>query len=101
VTRPLLLLAALSLASAACEKGNRYDCSCSFLTDYDDASKQLVEVCAPSLERAAAFAKGCAQSGAPAPIQACVCRPGGAEPCRAGACSTNPRGNEQEDRKGP
>jgi hypothetical protein len=80
------LLAAL--AGSGCERGTRFECTCGFLTDYDDASKQVVDVCAPSPERASEFAKGCAQSGAPAPIHSCACRPTSGEPCRAGQCSS-------------
>ncbi len=59
-----------------------------FVTDFDDESKHAVEVCAgPAAEVAAEVARGCAQSGAPGPVQACTCRPasdlGG---CRGDAC---------------
>ncbi len=70
------LLALLVAAAAGCrEEGAPYDCTCTYLTDFDDAAKQETRVCAASPERAPGVARGCAQAGAPAPIQECSCRP--------------------------
>ena len=64
------------LAPAGCrERGIAYRCTCSFLTDFDAEVKREVEVCAPSLARAPAFARDYAQSDAPAPVNDCVCSP--------------------------
>jgi hypothetical protein len=87
-------LAALILVAAApsCERGGApYDCACSYLTDFDDASTQPVRVCSPAPERAQAIARGCAQTGAPAPIQGCSCAPArGAAPCDGVPCLPAP-----------
>jgi hypothetical protein len=84
----LLLAAALVLAGCR-EQGSYYRCSCSFLTDYDDAAKLSIAVCSPSREQAGSIGRGCAQSGAPAPVQGCACEPDVARSsatCRAGDC---------------
>jgi hypothetical protein len=81
------LALALSSALVACDdKGASYACTCSFLTDFDDASSESVVVCASSPERAAPMARGCAQSAAPAPVQSCRCALRGGPVCRDGAC---------------
>jgi len=68
-------------------KAERYACDCSFLTDMDGASGVPVEVCAAGPDKAEQVAQGCAQSGAPAPIEACACRPQrAASGCKAGEC---------------
>ena len=80
-------------AAAGCsERGVPYDCACTVLTDFDDPSKHEMRICAPSPERAPAIARGCAQMGAPAPVEKCVCKgvEGGAE-CRGGECMEAPR----------
>lgn len=73
------------------ERGRPYACTCSVLTDFDDGTRHVVEVCSPSGERAAEFGKGCAQSGAPAKVEACVCRPIEGPACDLGRCVTRPR----------
>jgi hypothetical protein len=83
-----LVLAGVALSAAGCRpRGALYDCTCAFLTDFDYAVTQEVTVCAGSAERAVPEARGCAQTGAPAPIQGCSCRPAseGAE-CVVGEC---------------
>lgn len=84
---PLLLLGALALTCGGCskEQGQRFECRCQFLTDYDDSSAQAVEICASSADQAAGVAKGCAQSAAPAPIQSCSCA--AAKSTATGACT--------------
>jgi len=69
-------LLGLLVAGMSCkrEPSQRFDCTCHFLTDFDDASRQSVEVCAADPRRAEAAARGCAQSAAPAPVQSCSCR---------------------------
>jgi hypothetical protein len=80
----------ISAALFACDRGKleRHECECAFLTDYDDGSGVRVSLCA-SEARSTELAKGCAQSAAPAPIEACTCRPSGAacarETCEAKA----------------
>jgi hypothetical protein len=78
----------LGAAAAGCsaERGDVYDCACTFLTDFDDTSKHEVLVCAPSAERAPAIARGCAQSGAPAPVQGCACQKAAAAACTLDEC---------------
>jgi hypothetical protein len=78
----------LGAAAAGCpaERGDVYDCTCTFLTDFDDPSRHEVLVCAPSSERAPAIARGCAQAGAPAPVQGCACRKAAAGTCALGEC---------------
>ncbi|HEY4119782.1 MAG TPA: hypothetical protein VGM56_18065 [Byssovorax sp.] len=82
MTRWLAPALALAALTAACERrGQPYACTCELITDFDDPSHASVEICSPTRERAASFAKGCAQSGAPAKVEACAC-----EPLDAGAC---------------
>jgi hypothetical protein len=83
-----LLIGALAMVASGCkaEAGVPWQCTCTFLTDYDDPSRHEVEVCAPVRERAEAQARGCAQSGAPAPIQRCECQPLAGAACAVGAC---------------
>ncbi|EYF03543.1 Hypothetical protein CAP_5527 [Chondromyces apiculatus DSM 436] len=46
-----------------------------------------MEVCAEDRERSGEVARGCAQSGAPGPVQACTCSGAGAEgSCEVGRC---------------
>lgn len=83
------MIAALAALAPACraERGEPHACSCTFVTDFDDESRHDVEVCAPDAARAAEAGRGCAQSGAPGPVQACACRPSGAPgSCALGAC---------------
>ncbi len=76
-------------AGAGCreETGVFYRCSCTVLTDFDDASKREIQVCAPSLERASSLGRTCALEGAPAPVSGCECRVGDRmNGCRVGEC---------------
>lgn len=78
-----------TLMTGCREHGTSWDCTCSFLTDYDDASTHEVRVCSADAGRVEAEARGCAQAGAPAPVQGCSC--GQVEPrrdCLVGACET-------------
>ena len=71
-------------------RARSFDCDCSWLSDYDDASGQRVTVCAASDEDAKQAAEGCAQSAAPAPIQGCHCWEKSAEtPCKLGDCTAH------------
>lgn len=74
---PLALLAALALAGAAGCKGEGapYACQCDMLTDFDDAHKEAVKVCAQSEREAPSVARGCAQLANPMPVQSCACTP--------------------------
>lgn len=78
-----LMAAALAGCSA---KGAPFECRCEFLTDFDDASKLDVRVCAANEREAPSVARGCAQLAAPAPVQSCACSAGSPEPapCREG-----------------
>jgi len=75
----------MALTSCRAEPGHTYACTCSYLTDFDDGAKTDVSVCAPTPERAADIARGCAQSAAPAPIQTCTCTPS-ASACERRGC---------------
>jgi hypothetical protein len=80
------------LAPIGCgERGRPYDCVCSVLTDFDDGTKHEVEVCSPNDARALEFGKGCAQSGAPAKVEGCVCHPIEGPACDLGRCVAKPR----------
>ncbi len=81
------LLIAAALGVAACShEGAPFDCECEWLTDFDDASKVLVRVCAADDAEAPIVARGCAQIATPAPVQRCTCaRAKDAKgPCRHG-----------------
>jgi hypothetical protein len=87
-----VLCAALAFGCRS-EHGTLYVCECIFVTDFDDDAKTAVEVCAPSEERVEAIARGCAQAGAPGPVQGCACRRNQThethethEACSIGAC---------------
>jgi len=88
--RSCALAALLAAAASGCrnEPGAPYACACSFLTDFDDTSRHDVRVCAPSPERARAIARGCAQMGAPGPVQGCDCRAERGARCETGACTS-------------
>ncbi|MGK3964788.1 hypothetical protein WMF38_11525 [Sorangium sp. So ce118] len=82
-----------ALLSCACrpEQGTLYDCSCTFVTDFDDDAKLEVEICAPSEDRAEGVGRGCAQTHAPGPVSGCACRSSpGRGPCEVRACRTTP-----------
>jgi hypothetical protein len=79
-------LVALAMGGGCRERATSYDCACTYLTDFDDASKQAVSVCAPSPERAPDVARGCAQASAPAPVQTCECRSAGGPACEGAGC---------------
>lgn len=64
---------ALTLTGCRAEKGSGFRCSCTSLTDFDDALTVRVDVCETSVDEARGRAKGCAQSVAPAPVQDCAC----------------------------
>lgn len=90
----LVTAALLPAFASGCreERGSTYACRCSFLTDFDDGSTQEVAVCAPSEERAPDFARGCAQAGAPAPVERCACRlEKSGSGCEVGACVARAR----------
>ncbi len=79
--------ALFGVVAGCAEEGRFYACTCEVVTDFDDASKLDVEVCAPSPERAPAVGRGCAQTGAPAYVQRCACAPmASSAVCRSGAC---------------
>jgi hypothetical protein len=86
-------LVGIALGPLGCERdrGKPYACTCSVLTDFDDGTKHEVEVCSPSPDRARDFGKGCAQSGAPAKVEGCVCRPIEGPACDLGRCVARPR----------
>ena len=86
-------LGVFALAEAGCgrERGRPFECTCSVLTDFDDGTRHAVEICSPSAERAAEFGKGCAQSGAPAKVEGCACKPIEGPACDLGRCVTRPR----------
>ncbi|MBK8258642.1 MAG: hypothetical protein IPK82_39030 [Polyangiaceae bacterium] len=76
-----------ALGLAACKnEGEPYACTCDMLTDFDDAHKEAVLVCAASATDAVSIAQGCAQLANPMPVQTCACTPTGATspPCRQG-----------------
>ncbi|MFO0762550.1 MAG: hypothetical protein U0359_39285 [Byssovorax sp.] len=83
----LLLITAALLGGCQKEPGTFYRCTCTVLTDFDDASKRDIRVCAPSVNRADVLARSCAREGAPAPVSECACRaevlP---EACTTGEC---------------
>lgn len=80
------LAVALALAGCTRKEGAPFECECEFLTDYDDASKQAVRVCAKDDGEALVEARGCAQLAAPAPVQSCRCARAqeAGPPCRIG-----------------
>jgi hypothetical protein len=83
------LIGAALVVLAGChdERGVLYRCSCTVLTDFDDASKREIEVCAPSAERASNLGRTCALEGAPAPVSGCTCQLGDRmNGCRVGEC---------------
>jgi hypothetical protein len=89
----VLAVVAISFATAGCREppGAAFACTCTVLTDFDDASTQATRVCGSSVERAAVIARSCArEEGAPAPVQACFCAPepsrSPAPACRVGTC---------------
>lgn len=83
----LLGVALVAMAGCREESGVFYRCSCTVLTDFDDASKREIEVCAPSAERAGDLGRTCALEGAPAPVSGCSCQLGDRmNGCRVGEC---------------
>jgi hypothetical protein len=84
----------LSVMAVGCtkERGSTYTCTCTFLTDFDDGSRQDVTVCSPSDERAPDFARGCAQFAAPAHVEKCSCKVEKKDNgCEVGLCRNRPR----------
>lgn len=88
------------IAAAGCrdDPGAPHACACSYLTDWDDEGTIHEIVCAPTPDRAAAVARGCAARSAPAPVTSCACAkadapPRGGVPCRTGDC-LSPVGRE-------
>ncbi len=67
------LIAAALGAGACSHQGAPFDCECEWLTDFDDASKVPVRVCAADEAEAPIVARGCAQIATPAPVQRCTC----------------------------
>ena len=67
-------------------KPQEHRCDCTFFTDFDDPSSTEVRVCVARAADAVEAAKGCAQSGSPAPVQACTCAPSKGAACKVGAC---------------
>jgi hypothetical protein len=67
----------------------RQQCDCEMLTDTDQISGVRVEVCAAEalIETSA---RACAQSGAPANVQACRCRPAASQDCVGRSCKVYP-----------
>jgi hypothetical protein len=85
--RALALFSIAALGLAGCKnEGAPYACECDMLTDYDDANREAVKVCAANERDAPAVARGCAQLANPMPVQSCACKPspGAPRPCREG-----------------
>jgi hypothetical protein len=83
----ILLGIAAALGVGACaHEGVAFDCECQWLTDFDDASKVPVRVCAADEAEAPIVARGCAQIATPAPVQSCKCARAkdAPTPCRHG-----------------
>ncbi len=80
------LLATGLVAFACTPPGVPFECECDMLTDYDDGWRLPVRVCAADMREAPVVARGCAQLGAPAPVQSCKCTAGAgpAQSCRHG-----------------
>lgn len=72
--RALALAWALGVAGCKAD-GAPFACQCDLLTDYDDAQKESVKVCARSAADAPSVARGCVQLVAPMPVQSCTCAP--------------------------
>jgi hypothetical protein len=74
--RALSALALASTLAAGCRsEGAPFACECDMLTDFDDAHKETVKVCARDASEAPSVAQGCAQLAAPMPVQRCACSP--------------------------
>ncbi|MEZ4293754.1 MAG: hypothetical protein R3B70_02170 [Polyangiaceae bacterium] len=89
------LVVALSgaLALTGCRaEGAPYTCTCDMLTDFDDAHRETVNVCAKAANEAPAVAQGCAQLANPMPVQSCACAPSKEAPptCREGCVERSP-----------
>ncbi|MFO0593247.1 MAG: hypothetical protein U0441_37240 [Polyangiaceae bacterium] len=78
-----------SLAAACARDGTPFECTCEWLTDYDDRESVQTRVCATSEDEARAMGPGCAQTGIPAPVQRCTCARSkdAPSPCRVGCRS--------------
>ena len=83
----LVAIAVTSGLFAACAReGKPFDCTCEWLTDYDDRESVTTHLCATTEEEARAMGPGCAQTGIPAPVQRCTCTPSkdAKPPCKVG-----------------
>ena len=73
-----LLISANLLASSGCKrtkpfKGQWYQCTCPYLTDFDDVAKHSLDVCVPEGHQPNKDAYECATHLTHGPSEACTC----------------------------
>jgi hypothetical protein len=86
------LALSITSAGAGCSKapsapGKRVACTCTFLTDFDDAARVDVDVCAANGKPVIDEAKACAARSAHNHVESCVCQP----PATEAACDASAR----------
>ena len=89
------IVVVLLAAAAGCKKseppkpGKWVECTCPYLTDFDDVAKHSLEVCVPEGMKAEKAAFGCASKMTHGPAEPCTCgQPKG--PCEvAEDCKSN------------
>lgn len=85
-TTVVTLLAATGCGQAKAEPGTKIACTCTFLTDYDDAARVDVDVCVGEGKDVQAAAKACAARSAHNHVEGCQCKtPAAKSPCDAAA----------------
>ena len=67
------------------EPGQNAACTCTFLTDYDDAARVDVDVCVGDGKDLVEVAKACAARSAHNHVEGCQCKP------KSGACDAAAR----------
>jgi hypothetical protein len=78
--------ATVGCSKAPAAPGKRVACTCTFLTDFDDAARVDVDVCAANGKNVVDEAKACAARSAHNHVEGCVCQPPTSEaPCDASA----------------
>lgn len=80
----LVALLVIGCGKAKPEPGQKTACTCTFLTDYDDAARVDVDVCVGDGKDVVEVAKACAARSAHNHVESCQCKPK-TGPCDAAA----------------
>lgn len=88
----LLASSVIGCGKTVSAPGKRVACTCTFLTDFDDAARVDVDVCVANGKNVVEEAKACAARSAHNHVEQCVCQPpASGAPGTDGSCDASAR----------